>query len=226
MENFLQTYLPNVSTLTDEFIRATIETVQMVFWVSVIGGILGVALGVIMVVTNRGGILENLKIYNVLEKIVNLFRSIPFIILLAVLVPFTRFVVGTSIGTTAAIVPMVIATIPFFSRQVENALLEVNPGVVEAAIAMGSSPIEIIFQVYLKEGLTALIRVSAVTIINVISLTAMAGVVGAGGLGNMAIARGHNRFQQDVVLVSLILILILVFISQGIGNYLIKKTTH
>ena len=223
---FLETHFPNVLTLQSEFIQATLETIQMVVISSIIAGTLGIAVGVLMVVTNQGGILENAKLYNIIEKIVNVFRSIPFIILLALISPFTRLVVGTTIGTNAAIVPIVVGTIPFFSRQVENALLEVNPGVVEAAISMGASPLEIIFQVYLREGLTALIRVSAVTIINLISLTAMAGVVGGGGLGNMAIARGHNRFQGDVVLVSTLLILVLVFISQAIGNYFIKKTTH
>ncbi|NLB98923.1 MAG: ABC transporter permease subunit, partial [Lactobacillales bacterium] len=138
----------------------------------------------------------------------------------------TRFIVGTSIGSTAAIVPLVISTTPFFARQIQNALLEVDPGVVEAAQAMGTSNLDIIFRVYLKEGLASIIRVSAVTIINVIGLTAMAGAVGGGGLGNLAISRGYNRFQDDVILVATGLILIIVFISQAIGNYLVKKVSH
>ena len=121
---------------------------------------------------------------------------------------------------------MVISTTPFFARQIQNALLEVDPGVVEAAQAMGTSNLDIIFRVYLKEGLASIIRVSAVTIINVIGLTAMAGAVGGGGLGNLAISRGYNRFQDDVILVATGLILIIVFISQAIGNYLVKKVSH
>ena len=224
--NFLQTYFPNAIGLYGEFLEATIQTLQMVFVSSLVAGFFGIALGITMAITNRGGILQNRYVYNILEKIINVFRSIPFIILLALISPFTRVVVGTTIGTNAAIVPVVVATMPFFSRQVENALLEVNPGIIEAAVSMGKSPLEIIYGVYLKEGLTSIIRVSAVTIINLINLTAMAGVVGGGGLGNMAIARGHNRFQGDVVWVSTFIIMALVFGSQAIANYFIKKTTH
>ncbi|TVP91579.1 MAG: ABC transporter permease, partial [Alkalibacterium sp.] len=165
----------------------------MVGVTAVIAGTLGVVLGITLVVTERNGILENQKLYDVLEKGVNAFRSVPFIIMLALIAPITRLIVGTSIGTTAAIVPLVVGTVPFYSRQVQNALLEVDRGVIEAAEAMGSSPFEIIVRVYLKEGLPSIIRVSSVTIINLIGLTAMAGAVGAGGLGNLAIARGYNR---------------------------------
>lgn len=223
---FFHTHFPNAMGLHDEFWQATLQTLQMVFWASLVAGFFGIMLGVIMTITNRGSILENTYLYSFLEKVINVFRSIPFVILLALIIPFTRAIVGTSIGTPAAIVPVAVATIPFFSRQVENALLEVNPGIIEAAVAMGSSPLEIIFGVYLKEGLTGLIRVSAVTIINLINLTAMAGVVGGGGLGNMAIARGHNRFQPDVVWVSTFIIMALVFLSQAIANFFIRKTSH
>ena len=139
---------------------------------------------------------------------------------------FTRLIVGKSIGPTAASVPIIIGTIPFFARQVEIALLEVNPGVIEAAEAMGSSPMGIIFRVYLREGLPALLRVSASTIINVIGLTAMAGVVGGGGLGTVAIARGYQRSRMDVILVATVLILLIVFISQLIFNQLIRMSEH
>ena len=138
----------------------------------------------------------------------------------------TRFIVGTTIGATAALVPLIVGIVPFFARQIENALLEVDPGVIEAAQAMGTSPLGIIFRVYLLEGLPSIIRVSALTIINVIGLTAMAGAVGAGGLGNLAISRGYNRFQTDVTVVATLLILALVFLSQFISNFLIKKISH
>ena len=226
MTEFLTTYFENVIPLKDEIIESTLQTLYMVTATALIAGVLGLILGVILVVTDRGGILESPRLYNVLDQIVNLFRSLPFIIMMALVVPLTRLIAHTSIGTTAAIVPLVIGTVPFFARQIQNALLEVDPGVIEAAQSMGSSPLEIIFRVYLKEGLTAIIRVSSVTIINLIGLTAMAGAIGGGGLGNLAIARGYNRFQNDVTFVATVIILIIVFISQLIGNTLVKKTSH
>lgn len=226
MQVFLEKYFPNVIQLKQEFIQSTIETLYMVFWTALIAGILGVLVGVILVSTSPSGILKNNAIYSVLEKVINLCRSIPFIIMLALIQPLTRLLTGTTIGTTAALVPLVIGVIPFFARQIENALLEVDPGVVEAAEAMGTSPLGIIFRVYLVEGLPSIIRVSAVTIINLIGLTAMAGAIGAGGLGNLAITRGYNRFQTDVTLVATLIILLMVFVSQGISNQLIKRTSH
>ena len=226
MNTFMTTFLPNVSEIWDEVLLSTWETLYMTLIAGLIAGGLGVILGVILLVTEDGGILENKHLYNVLDKLVNIFRSLPFIILMALIVPFTRFVVGTSIGTTASIVPLVVATVPFYARQIQNALVEVDPGVIEAAQSMGASPWEIIFRVYLKEGLPGIIRVSSVTIINLIGLTAMAGAIGGGGLGNLALTRGYNRFQNDVTLVATIIILIIVFISQAIGNALVKKVSH
>ena len=226
MNTFITTFLPNVSEIWDEVLQSTWETLYMTLVAGLIAGILGVILGVILVVTEDGGILESRHLYNVLDKLVNIFRSLPFIILMALIVPFTRLVVGTSIGTTASIVPLVVATVPFYARQIQNALVEVDAGVIEAAQSMGASPGEIIFRVYLKEGLPGIIRVSSVTIINLIGLTAMAGAIGGGGLGNLALTRGYNRFQNDVTLVATIIILIIVFISQAIGNALVKKVSH
>ncbi|MDB6352621.1 ABC transporter permease [Trichococcus sp. K1Tr] len=226
MNTFMTTFLPNVSEIWDEVLLSTWETLYMTLIAGLIAGGLGVILGVILLVTQDGGILANKHLYSILDKLVNIFRSLPFIILMALIVPFTRFVVGTSIGTTASIVPLVVATVPFYARQIQNALVEVDPGVIEAAQSMGASPWEIIFRVYLKEGLPGIIRVSSVTIINLIGLTAMAGAIGGGGLGNLAITRGYNRFQNDVTLVATIIILIIVFISQAIGNALVKKVSH
>ncbi|EOL47110.1 methionine ABC transporter permease [Enterococcus caccae] len=226
MQSLIQQYFPNVLLLKQEFINSTIETLYMVFWTAIIAGILGTLLGVILVATGPEGILKNSVLYNILEKIINICRSIPFIIMLALIQPITRFLTGTTIGTTAALVPLVIGVIPFFARQIENALLEVDPGVIEAAESMGTSPLGIIFRVYLVEGLPSIIRVSSVTIINLIGLTAMAGAIGAGGLGNLAITRGYNRFQTDVTIVATLIILVLVFASQFISNTLIKKTSH
>lgn len=223
---FMEEWLPHAWPLRDGFIEATWETLYMLGLTIIVAGILGLILGVVITVTGPNGILPNQVVFKVLDALINVFRSIPFIILLALLVNVTRLIVGTTIGATAATVPIVIGTIPFFARQVEIALLEVDPGVVEAAQAMGSSPFDIIYRVYLREGLPALLRVSASTVINVIGLTAMAGAVGGGGLGTMAIARGYQRSRMDVILVSTVLILIIVFISQLIFNWLIRKVEH
>lgn len=223
---FLETIAPNVWDIPERILQSTWQTIYMTLISAAIAGTIGITLGVILVVTNKKGILEKPRLYNQLEQFTNTSRSIPFIILMALLAPFTRFIVGTTIGTTAAIVPLIIGIIPFYSRQVENALLEVDPGIVEAAESMGSSPIEIIFGVYLKEGLPSLVRVSAVSIINLIGLTTMAGVVGGGGLGDLAIARGYNRYQLDITIVSTLLIMLIVFITQWIGRILIRKTSH
>lgn len=226
MTHFLETYLPNVYLIPDEFIEATKQTLYMSFWTALIGAAIGLGFGIVLVVTRPQGLLENRLLYEVLDKVINVVRSIPFIILLSLLALTTRFLVGTTIGAKAALVPLIFGVVPFFARQVENALLEVDPGVIEAAESMGTSPIGIVFRVYLIEGLPGIIRVSALTIINVIGLTAMAGAVGAGGLGNLAISRGYNRFQTDVTIVATLLILILVFLSQWISNLLIKKISH
>ncbi|MBS4890191.1 MAG: ABC transporter permease [Anaerococcus vaginalis] len=201
-------------------------TFYMLFLSAIFSGIFGLIIGVILVVTNDGGILENKKVYSLLDKITNLFRAVPFIILLAVISPITNLIVGTRIGPTAAIVPLVFSCVPFFAKQVEQALAEVDPGVIEAAEAMGNSPFEIITAVYLREGLPSLVRVSSITLISLLGLTAMAGTIGAGGIGNLAIAVGYNRYKNDVVIISVIVILIIVYAIQGIANLIIKKTSH
>ncbi|WP_170068864.1 methionine ABC transporter permease [Alkalibacterium olivapovliticus] len=226
MLEYLETIAPNVVDIPDRILESTWQTIYMTLIAALIAGTIGIAIGVILVVTNKRGILEKLKLYNKLEQVINTSRSVPFIIMMALLAPITRSIVGTTIGTTAALVPLIAGIIPFYSRQVENALLEVDPGIVEAAQSMGSSPLEIIFGVYLKEGLPSLVRVSAVSIINLIGLTTMAGVVGGGGLGDLAIARGYNRYQMDITIVSTLLIMLIVFVTQWIGRVLIRKTSH
>ncbi|MDU4446749.1 MAG: methionine ABC transporter permease [Anaerococcus vaginalis] len=201
-------------------------TFYMLFLSAIFSGIFGLIIGVILVVTNDGGILENKKVYSLLDKITNLFRAVPFIILLAVISPITNLIVGTRIGPTAAIVPLVFSCVPFFAKQVEQALAEVDRGVIEAAEAMGNSPFEIITAVYLREGLPSLVRASSITLISLLGLTAMAGTIGAGGIGNLAIAVGYNRYKNDVVIISVIVILIIVYAIQGIANLIIKKTSH
>lgn len=224
--DFLTNLLPNAAEIPEEFLTSTVETIYMTLATCIIGFSIGLMVGVLLVLTMPGGLKENQPLYNVLDKLVNIFRSIPFVIMMALLVGVTRILVGTSIGTTAAIVPLVVATIPFYARQIQNALVEVNPGVIEAAEAMGLDTWDIVKRVYLKEALPGIIRVSALSIINVVGLTAMAGTIGGGGLGNLAITRGYNRFQGDVTLISTIIILILVFISQAIADRLVKKLEH
>ena len=186
---------------------------------------LGIILGVFLVVTREGNILESMVLNNILDKSINVFRSIPFIILLAALIPLTRTIVGTAIGTKGAIVPLVFGTVPFFARQIETALLEVDKGN-KAALAMGSGPVDIIFRVYLREGLPGIIRGITITFVNLIGLSAMAGSVGGGGLGDFAIRYGYQRFQIDITYVTIIILLIFVSIIQGLGNLVIKKIKY
>lgn len=226
MNELIQNLLPNASKIPNEFVDATIQTIYMVFWTTLIAGILGILLGLLLIIIGPKGFLKNNWLYNILDKVINTVRSIPFIILLTLLGVVTRFIVGTTIGETAALVPLIIGVVPFYARQIENTLLEVDPGVIEAAESMGTSPVGILFRVYLIEGLPGIVRVSAVTVINVIGFTAMAGAVGAGGLGNLAVTRGYNRFQTDITVVATLLILVLVFTSQWASNKIIKKISH
>lgn len=187
---------------------------------------MGLAVGIVLVITQSDGIAADPYVYSLIDKIVNFLRSIPFIILLAVMFPITEFIVHTTVGTTAALVPLVVGIFPFYARQVQNALLEIDPQVIEAARSMGSGTIEIIFRIYLREGLPDLIRASVVTIISLIGLTTMAGAIGSGGLGDIAISIGYARFENDITVAAMLVILILVFLVQIIGDWLAKKTVH
>ena len=223
---FLKTIMPNVLAIQDQMLKATLETLYMTIVTCVIGFAIGILIGVLLVLYMPGGLKENRVVYSILDKIVNIGRSIPFVILIALLGGFTRLIVGTSIGTTGSLVPLIVGTIPFYARQVQNALLEIDEGIIEAAQAMGCSIRDIVIRVYLKEAIPGLIRTSALTVINVISLTAMAGVVGGGGLGNLAITRGYQRYQNDITIVATLIILIIVFISQAIADRLVKHYEH
>ncbi|MFR4352322.1 MAG: methionine ABC transporter permease [Roseburia sp.] len=222
----LEQFLPNVMSKTSELWQSCGQTLYMVLISGIIAFLIGIVFGVILTVTKRRGILQNVIVYAILDKLINLFRSIPFVILLTALIPFTRFVVGTAIGTNGAILPLVFGTIPFYSRQIESALAQMNPGLVEAAESMGSSPLEIIFRIYLKESIPALSRATTITIISLVGLTAMAGAVGGGGLGDFAIRYGHQRNQVDVTYVTVIILLVGISLIQGMGSWLEHKTTH
>lgn len=202
--------------------QSTWETIEMTFFAMLIGCILGAILGILLLITDEKGLTPNRVIYWILDKITDIGRSVPFIILLVVIMPFTRLIVGTSIGTAAVTVPIVVGTIPFYARQIQNSLLEVDPGVIEAARSMGSSNWGLIFRVYLREGLVSILRATNFTTISVIGLTAMAGIVGGGGLGNMAVQYGYQRGANDVTWLALIFVLIIVFITQILGNIAVR----
>lgn len=226
MQEFLNTYFGNVMAKLPDFYGSILDTLRMTGRAGAIAFVGGLFLGVVLTVTKEGGILQARALYQVLDKIINFFRSIPFIILLAALIPLTRLISGTAIGVEGAIVPLVCGTIPFFARQIESALAEMDPGLVEAALSMGSSPVEIIFRVYLKECIPGIVRAVTITAISLIGLTAMAGAVGAGGLGDFAIRFGYQRNQTDVTLASILVLAGLVSLIQLAGNMAAKKHTH
>jgi len=219
----LKPIAPNFVKTYPEFVKAFFDTLEMVGTAAAVSALFGIFFGVVLVVTAPGGIMENKLINSVLDKVINVFRAIPFVIMIALLLPLTRLVMGTAIGTKGAIFPLVVATVPFFSRQIHSALCEVDHGVIEAAQAMGSSPWEIVFRVYLREGLGGMIRGATITVVNLITLSAMAGCVGGGGLGDYAIRYGFQRKMTDVTIVTCIVLLILVTIIQSIGNVLSSK---
>lgn len=222
----LNKIMPNVMGDLNRLYLSIIQTFSMLIQSGIISFIIGGFLGIVLIVTAKDGIMENKIIYSILSKIINFFRAIPFIILLAMLVPLTRLIMGTAIGVKGAIIPLIFGTVPFFARQMESALSEIDYGLIEAAEAMGSSPIAIIFRVYLKESIAPIARAITITTISLIGLTAMAGAVGAGGLGTYAIQAGYYRNKLDIVYVSVILLVLLVGIIQAIGNFIVKKYSH
>ena len=226
MQELLIRLFPSLEKQMDTLVRSIVETLQMTLIAGAISFVLGMLLGTILVVTRPGGIMQNKVVYQILDKLINLLRSIPFIILLFCLLPLTRLIVGTAIGVRGAIVPLVFGTTPFFSRQIEAALSGVDDGLIEAAQAMGNSNLQIVFSVYWKESVAAIARGTSITIINLIGLTAMAGAVGAGGLGNFAYISGQQRNRMDIIYVTVIILVLLVTVIQIIGNIIVKKNTH
>jgi D-methionine transport system permease protein len=215
-----------MTDLMDMLWKGSVETLYMTLVATAFVLLGGVPLGVLLVATDRGGIWEQPLLNKVLGSIVNIVRSAPFIILMVALVSVTRFIVGTTIGTTASIVPMVIAAIPFMGRVVEQSLREVDPGLVEAATAMGTSNWQMIVKLLIPEALPSLIRGTSLMIISLIGLGAMAGAVGGGGLGAIAVTYGYMRFQTDVMLGCLVVLLLLVQIIQFVGDRLAAACTH
>lgn len=211
------------SKIIDVMIQAVGQTVYMVFFSTLFASILGFILGIVVTVTSPKGLKTNNIIYNVLDLIINVLRSFPFIILIVFIIPLTRAIVGTPIGEAAAIVPLTIAAAPFVARIIESSLKEVDSGVIEAAKSFGASNTQIIFKVMLKEAVPSIISGLTLTIINIIGYSAMAGSVGAGGLGKVAISYGYQRYQTDVMIVTVIILIIMVQGLQSLGNYLYKK---
>lgn len=226
MIEFLSQFFPNAMNDLPGIWTATIETFQMVFIAGGISLVFGIVFGVILIVTRKDGILENLFIWRILDITTNLFRSIPFIILAIALSDLSRTIVGTTIGVKGAIVPLVFGTVPFFARQIESSLAEIDPGLVEASQAMGDSPLQTIIHVYLRESIPGIIRGTSITIVSLIGFSAIVGTIGAGGLGAYALNHGYYRHLPDVTVFIIILILIIITIIQAISDYFVDKTTH
>lgn len=203
-----------------------IETLVMVAVSGGIAAALGIPLGVVLVLTDRGGILQNLGVNRVLGFIVNATRSTPFIILMVAVIPFTRLVVGTSIGTAAAIVPLTLAAIPFIARLVETALREVPAGLIEAAQAMGATPLQIVTKVLLPESLPGIVAGFTITLVSLIGYSAMAGAVGGGGLGDIGIRYGYQRFLPEVMLAVVVVLIVFVQGVQSLGDRLVRRLSH
>ena len=203
--------------------KALGETVAMVVVAMIAATAIGVPLGVLLVVTAKGGVLACPALNRVVAAVVNAVRSIPFIILMVAIIPFTRLVVGTSIGTTAAMVPLTLASIPFIGRQVETSLREVPYGLIEAALAMGATPMQIIRRVYLPEALSSIVAQLTTVVIALVGESAMAGAIGGGGLGDLAIRYGYQRFRPEIMLATVVVLIALVQLVQFAGNALAKR---
>ena len=210
----------------DVIMKAFGQTVYMVIGSTLFSVILGFIPAIVLTVTAPDGLRPNKIIYGILDILVNVFRSFPFIILMVIVIPFTRMIAGKAIGTKAALVPLTISAIPFVARVIESALRSVDHGLIEAARSFGAGDLQIIFRVYLKESVPGIVRAMQITFISLVGLTAMAGAVGGGGLGDFAIRYGHSRGQTDVTYATVIIILIMVSLIQSTGSYVIKKTTH
>lgn len=205
------------------FLQGTVDTLIMTCVATILAYVIGIPLGILLVVTSPNGLRPNRIVSTIVEWIVNIGRSVPFIILLVALIPFTRFIVGTSLGVPGAVVPLVVTAAPFAARMVEQSLEETDSGLVEAAQSFGASTWQIVWKVYLKETLPSLVRGAAITFVTLFGYSAMAGTVGAGGLGDIAIRYGYQRFQTDVMIFAVLLCVVLVIVFQAIGDVTARK---
>lgn len=205
------------------FLQGTVDTLIMTCVATILAYVIGIPLGILLVVTSPNGLRPNRIVSTIVGWIVNIGRSVPFIILLVALIPFTRFIVGTSLGVPGAVVPLVVTAAPFAARMVEQSLEETDSGLVEAAQSFGASTWQIVWKVYLKETLPSLVRGAAITFVTLFGYSAMAGTVGAGGLGDIAIRYGYQRFQTDAMIFAVLLCVVLVIVFQAIGDVTARK---
>lgn len=210
-----------------ELLNGTLETLYMVLVSGFISATFGMALGITLSLTSKGGLLENPWLSQLLGTLINITRSIPFIILLIAIIPFTRWLIGTSIGTLAAIVPLTLGAIPFVARLVEGAINELPTGLIEAGKAMGGSTLQIIIKILIPEALPSIVNGIVVTLISLVAYSAMAGAVGGGGLGDLAIRYGYQRFEIGVMITTIIALILLVQCIQYLGNRIVHRLiTH
>ena len=209
--------------IIDMLIQGIGETLYMTIGSTVLGYAFGLPMGVLLAVTDKDGLKPNAAVYKVMDVVANIVRSVPFLVLLILLIPFTKFIVGKSYGSTATIVPLTIAAIPFVARMVESSIKEVDAGVIEAARSMGASNMRIIVKVLLVEARTSLITGSTIATGTILGHSAMAGAVGGGGLGDIAVRYGYHRYQMDIMIVTVILLILLVQLFQTVGMYLASR---
>lgn len=212
------------SGMIDTLLTGILETLYMVVVSTAASYVIGIPVGVILYITDENGICRNRLLNKILGAVVNFLRSVPFIVLLVAIIPFTRAIAGTTIGSTATIVPLVVAAAPFVARMVESSLKEVDSGVIEAAASMGSSPFQIVYKVLLPEAKPSLIVGSAIAITTILGYSAMAGFTGGGGLGSIAINYGYYRYEDDVMLVTVLILVVIVQIFQEVGMRVAFKT--
>jgi len=208
------------------FVEALWETVIMVGVSGVLGAAFGIPLGVFLRLTDQGGVLEHTPLNAIVGGLVNAARSTPFIILLVAIIPFTRWVTGTSIGTWAAVVPLTVAVAPFIARLVETALREVDAGLVEAAQSMGATTWQIVFKVLLPEAMPGIVAALTISLVSLTGYSAMAGAVGGGGLGDLGIRYGYQRFLPDVMLAVVVILIVFVQAIQSLGDWLVRRISH
>lgn len=209
--------------MSEVLIEASLETFTMVGWSTLFSVLLGFIPAVILTITAKDGLHPNRVVYGILDFLVNVFRSFPFIVLMVIIIPFTRLVAGKAIGTTAAIVPLTVSAIPFVARVMESSLRSVNSGVVEAARSFGASDFNIIFRVMLKEAVPSILAGITLTIISLVGYSAMGGAIGAGGLGDVAIRYGYQRYDIPYLVITSIILIVFVQAVQLLGNYLYEK---
>lgn len=226
MLQWLYLIAPNLERLGPELLNSLEQTFIMLAVAGSIAWVLGVAGGVLLVTTRKGAILENRILFTCIDRAIDIIRSIPFIILIVLLIPLSRFLVGTATGVTGSFVALVFGTVPFFSRQIESVLSDLDRGLIEASQAMGYSPWQIIFSVYLKESIPGIARVTMITFVSLVGITAIAGAIGAGGLGDFAIRYGYQMGYRDMIWLTVLILLAIISVFQLVGNWVVKRSTH